>query len=945
MTWPAAGSPRRPNHCASPPPPSRLHLGSAAISTIPTATTTISQSLLAWRTPATPSYSSCFNTTAGRSGGGLHSPVHVQVLPLDHRQPPRPSRSLRFPLLHLPPEVLVAIAALLPPSSQRSLRLASAYVNSAVAPLLWSRPVLPPLVDAADEFELDRHLARNGALVRHLTFPDPCEVDLSTVVRHVPHLASIDLCGVAPHLVRDADLAEVLARCPGLESVGLADCVDLTDAALCALAEYGNAPRLHTLVVDRCSGFTDAGLVPAVSRLPSLRHFSANTLPLATPALTYAIAQCCPLLERFAAADGHAVTDDALQYLARGCPRLSDFDFSRCPDVSEEGLTAFSMAGTSAYESFSEDGIVSNGSKTGGRGFTSVALATSAAATDRSLAALLLHHQAAPFFADCGALGAAAAAPSGSLQSITIAQGSHCSVQSLSLLAFAASRTLTHLDISLVTFTQSTATGSSRATIAHPPSILAAALGSLVNLRHLNVSRIRVRHPPDAGANADDAVTDAVCVAIANGPGGAGGALALLDLSENLRITDVGVAAIATACRRLEDLSVKGCALVSDAAAQMLVAPPALRHLNLGLCGRVTDASVARLLALSAGDGDGGGEGTPGRLSTLKVSGCFNLTDAALMPVVTQLHQQQQQQQQHEQQQQPRPTTSLTQLCFSGCHRLTSRALSSLFRVSPHLTAVNLYSCYGVTDAAVRALVEGCPRLRSLVLSKCPVSDRAAVAIAERCSSLQALYLGFLAPVVVQAPAAAASGGSRLRGLDDGDDADNDGEYYDGDGDGVRSEAAPMDVDDGGGGGEEDEEEEEGEDLRGHRSALFSGGRRRRRLDATCVTDAGVHALLVGCPSLALLDVSRCDALTDAALLAAAATAAAADRRGDRRRPRPPGRLQALLVRACPMVTFRGLSALTRACPRLVRVDATGCARVSREEREALEAVVEGRGG
>ncbi|KAJ3034102.1 hypothetical protein HK097_004630 [Rhizophlyctis rosea] len=92
-------------------------------------------------------------------------------------------------------------------------------------------------------------------------------------------------------------------------------------------------------------------------------------------------------------------------------------------------------------------------------------------------------------------------------------------------------------------------------------------------------------------------------------------------------------------------------------------------------------------------------------------------------------------------------------------------------------------------------------------------------------------------------------------------------------------------------------------------------------------SDLGVQSVLSGCRDLKLLDVSRCERITDKAFLG-----------GDGELG-----LQVLLVRVCGGVTFEGLKRVVGRCPRLQRLDCTGCLGVGVEERGRLRELVDER--
>ncbi|KAI9340500.1 hypothetical protein BDR26DRAFT_861214 [Obelidium mucronatum] len=360
-------------------------------------------------------------------------------------------------------------------------------------------------------------------------------------------------------------------------------------------------------------------------------------------------------------------------------------------------------------------------------------------------------------------------------------------------------------------------------------------------------------------------------------------------MSECTQVSDPGTQRIASSCRALTNVNWKGCMGVTDTTiTSFFVNPitnephatlPSLRYLNVGLCNKISDTSTFQLSRLIQGNSK---PTSNVGLHTLKFSGCFNVSDASLdslrtmilesscnttTTTATAI-----------------PTGSLRLLCFSGCYKITTPAITALTTLLPHLESINLYSCPQVTNEAIISISKTCPRLLSLVISKCPLGDGAAVSLGEGCPRLHTLYMSFLT--------GSASGGG------------------------------------GGGGG---------------------GG----------LTDVGVKAILRGCRELKLLDLSRCDGVTDDGFFLAVENQCYLD--GDCRmdidddddngddgddladKSERAGNLglQVLIVRACPRLTFEGMSRFVGKCPRLLTLDVLGCAGFGVRERERMKELVE----
>ncbi|KAJ3097128.1 Transcription factor COE1 [Phlyctochytrium planicorne] len=95
--------------------------------------------------------------------------------------------------------------------------------------------------------------------------------------------------------------------------------------------------------------------------------------------------------------------------------------------------------------------------------------------------------------------------------------------------------------------------------------------------------------------------------------------------------------------------------------------------------------------------------------------------------------------------------------------------------------------------------------------------------------------------------------------------------------------------------------------------------------------DKGISAVLGSCRELKLLDVSRCEGLTDEAFGDAALCGGGGEEFS----------LQVLIARACFQITARGLQGFVRLCPRLQTLDVMGCVRISAAERNGLREMLE----
>ncbi|KNC99528.1 uncharacterized protein SPPG_04919 [Spizellomyces punctatus DAOM BR117] len=687
-------------------------------------------------------------------------------------------------LATLPPELLTEVFHCLDTKSLRAVATTCRALRRTAVPVLWANPIIP----SQPPITLERLIQQYGVHIRSLSFPDPTYIDLVSVAPYLCGLLRIDLGGCAPFTVGDQQVMSLIACCPLLVAIDLRDCIDITDATLFALAKHPNVKFLEELSLARCCEVTDAGIAAIVRAANGLKTLNVTCVPCLSETALHHVAKECSNLRVLIARDSDAVSDEVLLELASGCPKLTQLDVDECLGVTEKGLLQFAQVRQDRLDEAQKFGLPD---VAGSLSLLKLNGTASDAITDHSLIALL-----PPI--DSKRAGTSICRPR--LDTLELAFARHITATTFTHLAKNYAHQLTRLNLSNATISDMLSTAS---------RTLSDFLSVQPHIRHLNLM------------GAVELVDDASCQVI----GQTLTELETLDLSECRQLTDEGTVTIARGCTKLIDVNLKGCTELGDATVRAFVedGSAALRVLNVGLCSRVTDESVGSLASLYTKPGGG--------LHTLKLSGCFNLTDAALEQFINLAP---------TPKSTPHPLMPLSLLCLSGCYHITD---NSLARLTPHLhslESINFYSCEGVTDATVKVIAEHCPRLQSLVMSKCRITDEGFEAIGQRCSRLHTLYAGFLS------------------------------------GDGP--------------------------------------------------SNSGISSVLGGCKELKLLDISRCEKISDLAF------------GGD-------GMLQVqvLMVRCCPRVTFTGLAGFVERCPRLQKVDITGCCGISVEEKNQLKELVDGR--
>ena len=195
--------------------------------------------------------------------------------------------------------------------------------------------------------------------------------------------------------------------------------------------------------------------------------------------------------------------------------------------------------------------------------------------------------------------------------------------------------------------------------------------------------------------------------------------LRCFDVQNCTSITDRGAVAIVTACGKLRELGLGGCALVTNKTLEAMVvdteapgmigsvtrpaelashAPPKLERLSLARCVLIDDDGICPVVESIK------------TLTHLDLSGCLRITDRMAWSCM-----------ETETLYGARPNGGLPRLRYlniSGLWRLTAMAMSQITAASFPLQTVNMPGCMGVEDAGARAIA-ALVHLTDLDLSRC----------------------------------------------------------------------------------------------------------------------------------------------------------------------------------------------------------------------------------
>ncbi|CAH8585765.1 unnamed protein product [Schistosoma rodhaini] len=312
-------------------------------------------------------------------------------------------------------------------------------------------------------------------------------------------------------------------------------------------------------------------------------------------------------------------------------------------------------------------------------------------------------------------------------------------------------------------------------------------------------------------------------------------------------VTDEALKCFTELCHMIESLDLSGCQNLTNGTCSYLGKNCSLlTTLSLESCSRIDDAGLEMLSSCS-------------NLTCLDVSWC-SVGDRGLTAIA-------------------RGCKSLQRFRAIGCQEITSRGVEQLARHCHGLLLLNLNYCgQGVTDEAMVHLSIGCPDLRVLAISHCPITDQGLRAIA-----------GTLSPAAAAAIVGQATSTSQQNGI---------------------PLILPV-VTSNGSVNHQDASSPNNNDNHGDRNSTVNNNRRQKTNDSNKTT-----LNPVGCVSLTTLEVARCSAITDIGLSAIA---------------RVCNKLEKLDLEDCALVTDSTLAQLAVHCPRLNTLVLSHCDQVTDE--------------
>ena len=182
------------------------------------------------------------------------------------------------------------------------------------------------------------------------------------------------------------------------------------------------------------------------------------------------------------------------------------------------------------------------------------------------------------------------------------------------------------------------------------------------------------------------------------------------------------IGTLLTGLPTLSSLDLSGCVNLSDTVLEtgFLIDLPALTHINLSLCKKVTDNSLGRI-------------GTRCRnLERLDLGGCTKITNSGLLLLASRTL----------------PLLSLTNLNLRSCWQVTDNGISALAGAGTSSHALPLHTlvlqdCQKLSDESLRYISEGLRSLQYLNLSFCASITDSGMKCLARMATLKELNLRF----------------------------------------------------------------------------------------------------------------------------------------------------------------------------------------------------------
>lgn len=152
-----------------------------------------------------------------------------------------------------------------------------------------------------------------------------------------PSLEHLDLSGLTS--ITDGAVISILQRCGDhLLSVNLTKCINITDAAISALATY--CPNLEILTLDGCCQVGDIGLHAVAVECSFLKELDVSGLAITDCGIQALVTLRGMWLHSLTFTGCVYLTDESLSAIEHCCPALGALNLKNCPLLSNDGLNS-----------------------------------------------------------------------------------------------------------------------------------------------------------------------------------------------------------------------------------------------------------------------------------------------------------------------------------------------------------------------------------------------------------------------------------------------------------------------------------------------------------------------------------------------------------------------------------------------------------------------------
>eukprot|EP00936_MAST-01D_sp_MAST-1D-sp1_P001736 g1736.t1 len=148
-------------------------------------------------------------------------------------------------------------------------------------------------------------------------------------------LTRVNLMGC--HRLTDTSIVVLARNCHQLEELHLSECKGVSDDAVLAIAD--NCPNLHTLDLRGCHSISDVALEHLANRCSQLKIINLAGAEVSDAGIKL-LAERCRGLVNINVNDCQHLTDDAIRHVALNCQNITAIKASRCPGLTNSALEA-----------------------------------------------------------------------------------------------------------------------------------------------------------------------------------------------------------------------------------------------------------------------------------------------------------------------------------------------------------------------------------------------------------------------------------------------------------------------------------------------------------------------------------------------------------------------------------------------------------------------------